>query len=140
MTTQTVALDQAVVTTGAKARNIALWALQIGVAGMFFMAGGHKLTGDPQMVGLFDAIGIGQWFRYFTGLSEVSGALSLLIPSLAGLGALQLVAVMTGAVATHLFIIGGSPVTAIVLLVSSAIIAYGRRERTLSLLRRFTDA
>jgi uncharacterized membrane protein len=32
------------------------------------------------MVGLFDAIGIGQWFRYLTGGLEVLGAVALLVP------------------------------------------------------------
>ena len=60
--------------------NVGLWILQIGAAGMFLMAGFSKLSGDPQMVGLFDAIGLGQWFRYLTGSLEVLGAVLLLIP------------------------------------------------------------
>src|SRR5437879_6208684 len=43
---------------------IALWAAQLALAGMFLLAGGSKLAGVPVMVGLFDAIGVGQWFRY----------------------------------------------------------------------------
>jgi putative oxidoreductase len=93
----------------AKTMNIALWVLQIGAAGMFLVVGFFKLSGDPRMVGLFDAIGVGQWFRYVTGSLEVLGAILLLIPRLSGLGALLLVGVMLGAVATHLFIVGGSP-------------------------------
>ena len=54
--------------------NVGLWILQIGAAGMFLMVGFFKLSGDPQMVGLFDAIGLGQWFRYVTGSLEVLGA------------------------------------------------------------------
>lgn len=38
---------------------------------------GSKLAGAPAMVGLFDTIGIGQWFRYLTGSLEVSGRLDL---------------------------------------------------------------
>ena len=38
---------------------------------MFLMAGFKKFSGDEQMVGLFSAIGIGQWFRYLTGTIEV---------------------------------------------------------------------
>ena len=53
--------------------NVGLWILQIGAAGMFVMVGFFKLSGDPQMVGLFDAIGLGQWFRYVTGSFEVFG-------------------------------------------------------------------
>jgi uncharacterized membrane protein YphA (DoxX/SURF4 family) len=117
-----------------KIMNVGLWILQIGAAGMFLMAGFGKLTGDPQMVGMFDAIGLGQWFRYLTGSLEVLGAILLLIPRLSGLGALLLVGVMLGAVATHLFIIGGSPLIAIILLIVTGIIAWGRRQRTMNLL------
>jgi uncharacterized membrane protein YphA (DoxX/SURF4 family) len=114
--------------------NVGLWILQIGAAGMFLMVGFFKLSGDPQMVGLFDAIGLGQWFRYLTGSFEVLGAIMLLIPRLSGLGGLWLVGVMLGAVATHLFIIGGSPLMAIILLIVVGIIAWGRRQRTMNLL------
>ena len=117
-----------------KIMNVGLWILQIAAAGMFLMAGFAKLSGDPQMVGLFDAIGLGQWFRYLTGSIEVSGAILLLIPRLSGLGALLLVGVMLGAVPTHLFIVGGSPLMAIILLIVTGIIAWGRRTRTLNLL------
>jgi putative oxidoreductase len=114
--------------------NVGLWVLQIGAAGMFLMAAFGKLTSDPQMVGMFDAIGIGQWFRYLTGSLEVLGAILLVIPRLSGLGAWLLVGVMLGAVATHLFIIGGSPLMAIILLIVVGIIAWGRRQRTMNLL------
>jgi putative oxidoreductase len=119
-----------------EALNIALWLMQVGVAGMFFMAGGNKLLGNPQMVGLFEAIGIGQWFRYVTGSLEVIGALLILIPAYSGVGGLLLTGVMGGALATHLFIIGGSPTLAIILFVASLIVAFGRRDRTLKLLGR----
>src|SRR5438132_5692897 len=89
--------------------NVALWVLQISAAGMFLMVGFLKLSGNAQMVGLFEAIGIGQWFRYLTGTLEVAGASLLLIPRTSGLGAFMLAGVMAAAVMTHLFIIGGSP-------------------------------
>ena len=82
---------------------------------------------------MFDAIGLGQWFRYVTGSVEVLGAVLLLIPRTSGLGALLLVGTMLGAIATHLFIIGGSPVPALVLLIVTGIIAWGRRQRTMNL-------
>jgi putative oxidoreductase len=117
-----------------KIMNVGLWILQIGAAGMFLMVGFLKLSGDPQLVGLFDAIGLGQWFRYLTGSLEVLGALLLLIPRLSGLGALMLFGVMIGAVVTHVFIVGGSPLMAIILLVVTGVVAWGRRERTMNLL------
>ena len=114
--------------------DVGLWILQIGAAGMFLMVGFFKLSGDPRMVGLFDAIGVGQWFRYVTGSLEVLGAILLLTPRLSGLGALLLVGVMLGAVATHLFLVGGSLLGAIILLIVTGVIAWGRRKRTMNLL------
>ena len=86
------------------------------------------------MVGLFEAMGIGQWFRYLTGSLEVAGAILLLIPRTSGLGALMLAGVMACAAMTHLFIVGGSPLGAIILLVVTGIVAWGRRQRTKKLL------
>jgi putative oxidoreductase len=114
--------------------NVGLWILQIGAAGMFLMVGFFKLSGDSRMVALFDAIGLGQWFRYVTGSLEVLGAVLLLIPRLSGLGALLLMGVMLGAVPTHLFVVGGSPLAAIILLAVTGVIAWGRRKRTMNLL------
>jgi len=114
--------------------NVGLWILQIGAAGMFLMVGFFKLSGDPQMVGLFEAIGLGQWFRYLTGSVEVLGAVLLLIPHLSGLGALLLVGAMLGAVATHLFVVVGSALGAIILLIVTGVIAWGRRKRTMNIL------
>ena len=110
---------------------IALWVVQIALAGMFLLAGGSKLLGAPAMVGLFDAIGIGQWFRYLTGLIEVGSAVALLVPSLAVFGALALVATMVGAIVTHLFIVGGSPAMPAILLVGSAAVVWTRRHQIL---------
>jgi uncharacterized membrane protein YphA (DoxX/SURF4 family) len=118
----------------AKILNVLLWVLQIAAAGMFLMVGFLKLSGDVQLVGLFEAIGLGQWLRYLTGTLEVAGAFLLVIPRTSGLGALMLAGVMAGAVITHLFIVGGSPLMAIVLLVVTGIVAWGRRQRTMNLL------
>ena len=116
---------------------VALWLTQIALAAMFVFAGGLKLTGAPEMVGLFDAIGIGQWFRYVTGSIEVVSAVALLVPSWAAFGALLLIPTMVGAVFTHLFIVGGSAVPAIVLLTGSVVIAWARRDQLASVLSRW---
>jgi putative oxidoreductase len=117
-----------------KILNVVLWVLQIAAAGMFLMVGFLKLSGNPQLVGLFEAIGLGQWFRYLTGSLEVGGAILLLIPRWSGLGALMLFGVMIGAVITHLFIVGGSPSMATILLIVTGLVAWGRRQRTMGLI------
>ena len=113
---------------------VALWLTQIGLAAMLMFVGGLKLTGAPQLVALFDAIGIGQWFRYVTGSIEVVSAVALLVPGWAGFGALVLIPTMVGAVFTHLFIVGGSAMPATVLLIGSVAIAWARREQLASML------
>ena len=124
-------LTQASPVRSGRAGLIALWVVQVALAGMFLLAGGSKLLGAPAMVGLFDAIGIGQWFRYLTGLIEVGSALALLVPSFAVFGALVLVATMVGAIVTHLFIVGGSPAMPAILLVGSAAVVWTRRHQIL---------
>ena len=119
-----------------KITNVLLWVLQIAAAGMFLMVGFLKLSGNPQLVALFEAIGVGQWFRYLTGTMEVAGAILLLIPRTSGLGALMLVGVMAGAVMTHLFIIGGNSLVAIILLLATGVVAWARRQRTMNLFLR----
>ena len=112
-----------------RALTAALWAVSVAAAGMFLMAGTSKLAGAPQMVGLFDAIGVGQWFRYVTGGIEVVSAVTLLVPSLALYGALALFATMIGAILTHLLIVGGSPVIPAILLAATLFIAWTRWSR-----------
>ena len=115
---------------------VALWLAQMALAAMFFFTGGLKLTGAPDMVGLFDAVGIGQWFRYVTGSIEVVSAVALLVPAWAAFGALLLIPTMVGAVFTHLFIVDGSAVPATVLLTGSLAIAWARRDQLASVLSR----
>jgi putative oxidoreductase len=117
---------------GARGRavRIGLWGLQILLALQFAMAGLAKVFGDQAMVEMFDTIGIGQWFRYLVGALELAGAVGVLIPRLSGLAALGLVCLMVGATLTNLFVLGASPLLPVVLLVVSALVAWGRRART----------
>ena len=119
---------------------IALWGLQIGLAALFLFAGGTKLSGAPEMVTLFDAIGVGQWFRYATGLLEVTSAVALLVATFALFGALLLASTMVGAIVTHLFIVGGSPAVPGVLLLGLLVVAWARRDQLLGTLSRLQKA
>ncbi|WOH50316.1 DoxX family protein [Bradyrhizobium sp. sBnM-33] len=116
---------------------VAVWIFRGLLAPAFLAAGGVKLYGVPMMVDEFHHIGLGQWFRYLTGSLEIIGAILLLLPRKAGFGALLLICIMIGAVITHLFVIGGSPVPAMVLLVLNVLVAYSKREEIASLARAF---
>jgi len=99
---------------------IGAWVLQGLLAAAFLAAGGAKLAGVPMMVQIFDQIGMGQWFRIVTGLVEVAGAVALLVPGFAALGAAWLGATMFFAVLTHLFVLHTSAMPAVGIDSSSA--------------------
>src|SRR5262249_49311986 len=77
--------------------SVLAWILAILLAIAFTLAGGIKLIGVPGMVQEFAQIGLGQWFRYFTGALELSGAIGVLIPKVRFWAALQIAGVMVGA-------------------------------------------
>jgi putative oxidoreductase len=85
--------------------NIAGWILAVILALVFTLAGGVKLIGAPAMVAEFAQIGIGQWFRFVTGLLELSGEIGLLIPRFRFWAALQITAVMIGATGVNLWVL-----------------------------------
>ena len=95
--------------------NIVTWIVRGLLAVAFLAAGLAKLAGAEAMVAVFDQIGFGQWFRLLTGLVEVAGAILLVVPTTGLLGAALLVCTMIGAVLTHLVLIGGSFLPALVL-------------------------
>jgi len=90
-----------------KAKNIFLWVLQLIGAAVFFMSGFMKLSGNEQMVQMFDMIGIGH-------AHSDHGRRHYYSP----------------------FFVGGSPALPIGLLIAMTIVAWGRKERTLRLINR----
>jgi putative oxidoreductase len=116
-------------------RRTGTWVLQGLVATMFFAVGAAKLAGADYMVELFNDIGLGQWFRYVTGVVEVIGAVALVAPGLIALGGTLLGTTMVFATLTHVFVLHTSPVPAIVLGLLNAQIVYLRRDEVASFAR-----
>jgi putative oxidoreductase len=85
-----------------KPDSITSWALRVSVALAFLAAGTDKFTDG--WVKPFEIIGLGQWFRYFTGGVEVLGGLFFLVPPATTIGAVLLIATMIGAMVTQAFI------------------------------------
>lgn len=113
--------------------NIALWVLQVLVAVGFALAAVAKFTANPQAIAVFQAMGTAGWMPYVIGILEIAGAIGLLIPRLCGLAATAFVALTVGALITH-SIWGGDPTPVLVLLVLSAVLAWGRRSTVSALL------
>jgi putative oxidoreductase len=116
--------------------NIALWVLQAVTAVVIFGLGAATVAGAAQPVQMFDQLGLGDGFRYLTGVLQLAGAVGLLIPRLCGLAGLAFVGMWLVAFGTHVFVIGGNPAAAAAFLVLTAVIAWARRDRTADLLAR----
>jgi len=86
--------------------NLTLWVLQGLLAVMFLYSGASKFSARGIFwIELFARIGMGEWFRYFTGSLEVVCAVLLLIRRTSAIAAALLACAMAGAILTHLFIL-----------------------------------
>ncbi|CAN0604405.1 unnamed protein product, partial [Ectocarpus sp. 12 AP-2014] len=69
-------------------------------------------------------VGVGQWFRYVTGIIEVGAAILLWVRGKEAIGAGLLVVTMIGAVIAHLAILGPSALPALILGVLASAVLY----------------
>lgn len=112
-----------------KIRKYSLLGLKLLLTLAFVAAGLAKLSGAAMMVQTFDAVGVGQWLRYVTGLIEIFGAVLLWLAGRQVVGAGLLVCTMLGAVFAHLFIIGPSALPALVLGMLATIAVFAHRDQ-----------
>ena len=82
------------------------WALQLIAAGILLQTLFFKFTGAEESVYIFSTLGAEPAGRIGSGLVELAAAILLLSPSTASLGALVTIGVMSGAVLSHLTILG----------------------------------
>jgi uncharacterized membrane protein YphA (DoxX/SURF4 family) len=100
-----------------------IWLLRIALAIIFVVIGFVKIPGSihPMWVRMFERIGFGQWFRYFTALVEIVGGMLMLVPSATLVSGLLLASAMVGALLVHIFVIGIGVQTVVVFALLSAI-------------------
>jgi putative oxidoreductase len=72
------------------------WLPRIAVALVFLSVGSTKFR-DPMWVRLFGEIGLGQWFRYLTGVMQIAAGVLVLIPPTALFGLALAACTMLGA-------------------------------------------
>src|ERR1700724_2278519 len=123
----TTANTAALPAASGKGRLITLWTLYGLVALAFVAAGSTKLAGAAAMVEVFDKVGLGQWFRYFTGLLEVAAGVGLLFSRYSFYAAVLLATGLVGAIIAHVTVLGSSPAAPVMLLVLGGTIAYLRK-------------
>lgn len=83
-----------------------IWGLRIIASLILFQTLFFKFSGAPESVYIFDTLGVGAIGRIGSGIAELIVGILLLIPNWTKLGSLGAVGVMSGALASHLFILG----------------------------------
>jgi putative oxidoreductase len=89
-----------------KAKNITSLILRIAAAAILLQTLYFKFTGHPESVELFTKLGVEPWGRIGTGVIELITGMLLLVPATAFIGAFLGIGLMSGAILSHLTVIG----------------------------------
>ncbi len=82
------------------------WALQLAAAGILLQTLFFKFTGADESVYIFTTLGVEPWGRIGSGIVELIASVLLLVPATVPIGAVVALAVMTGAILSHLTVLG----------------------------------
>lgn len=82
------------------------WALQLIVAGILLQTLFFKFTGAAESVYIFSTLGAEPWGRIGSGVVELIAAVLLLYPATITIGAVLALGVITGAIVSHLTVLG----------------------------------
>jgi uncharacterized membrane protein YphA (DoxX/SURF4 family) len=89
-----------------KLRTLLSWVLRLVAALILLQTLFFKFTGAEESVYIFSQLGIEPWGRIVTGIAELITSILLLVPRTAYLGAIGAIALMIGAIASHLTVLG----------------------------------
>jgi putative oxidoreductase len=90
----------------ARSHAVVAWGLQLLVAGILLQTLFFKFTGAEESVYIFSTLGAEPWGRLGSGVAELVAAVLLLTPALAPYGAVLTIGLMTGAIMSHLAVLG----------------------------------
>ncbi len=87
-------------------KNKIVLVLRLLAAGILLQTLYFKFTGAPESKLIFGTLGVEPWGRFFSGAVELVASVLLVVPSTQILGALVAIGVMTGALVSHIFVLG----------------------------------
>ncbi len=82
------------------------WLLRVLAAAIMLQTLYFKFTAQPESIYIFSKVGIEPWGRIATGIAELIASILLIVPVTVSLGAVMSIGIMTGAIITHLAILG----------------------------------
>tara|TARA_B100001971_G_C18268046_1_gene596795 strand:+ start:246061 stop:246441 length:381 start_codon:yes stop_codon:yes gene_type:complete len=86
--------------------QILVWATRIIAAVILLQTLFFKFTAAPESVWIFETLGVGALGRIGSGVIELIVASLLLVPKFTKLGSLGALGVMSGAILSHIFVLG----------------------------------
>lgn len=86
--------------------SVLYWVLRAIAAVILLQTLYFKFSAHPESVALFTKLGVEPWGRWLTGALELVTGILLLVPAIFGLGALLGLGLMSGAILSHLTVIG----------------------------------
>ena len=89
-----------------RTQSVVSWTLQVLVAGILVQTLFFKFTGAEESVYIFTTVGAEPWGRIGSGVMELIAAVMLLTPALVPYGAILTLAAMSGALLSHLTLLG----------------------------------
>lgn len=89
-----------------KTCTIIAWTCRVAAAVILLQTLFFKFTAAPESVYIFTKIGLEPWGRIGSGFAELVAAILILIPATTWLGAGLALAIMAGAIFSHLTVLG----------------------------------
>ncbi|HTH57254.1 MAG TPA: DoxX family protein [Cyclobacteriaceae bacterium] len=89
-----------------KASNVAFWIARILAAVIMSQTLYFKFSGAEESIQLFTQLGAEPWGRYGTGIFELLASILIIVPSTVWIGSLLSIGLMTGAILSHIAVIG----------------------------------
>jgi len=86
--------------------TIIAWICRVAAAVILLQTLFFKFTAAPESVYIFTKVGLEPWGRIGSGIAELVAAILILIPATTWLGAGLALAVMLGAIFSHLTVLG----------------------------------
>ena len=87
-------------------QSVLSWSLLIIVAVILFLTLFFKFTASQESVYIFSTLGVEPWGRLASAVVELVTSVLLLVPATAPVGGALAVAVMSGAILSHLTVLG----------------------------------